>query len=109
MSMDVDLSKDKLTREERIYMLTRGRERELREFDAQRTAPDESLATVEITLPEDDEDDAPYTQWKTAELKSEIDGRNADRAPEDQIRPAGTTKVELIAALEQDDMADVPA
>lgn len=110
MSMDVDLTKDKLTREERIYLLTRGREQELRNYDEQRAPAAENLATVEITLP-DDEDELPeeYSAWKTAELKSEIDGRNAERAPEDQIKPAGSTKADLVAALEQDDMADVSA
>lgn len=108
MSMDVDLSKDTLTREEKIYLLTRGREQDLKAWqDGKKAAADGSLATVELTLPEDElETDEPYTQWKLAELKAEVDARNADRPDADKIKPTGSNKEALAAALEQDDMAD---
>lgn len=52
---------------------------------------------------EDDDEIPPYSEWKVADLQSEIDNRNADRDEADQIVPTGKLKADLITALEADD------
>jgi len=44
-----------------------------------------------------------YGDHTVAELEGEIDARNADRPKEDQIKPEGNKKADLVAALEADD------
>lgn len=58
---------------------------------------------------DDDEDDdapKPYRERKMADLKDEIDRRNADRTDETKIDPEGRASIESYsAALDADDAA----
>ncbi len=49
--------------------------------------------------------DSVYADLKAADLKAEIERRNADRDDDAKITPAGKKNADLIAALEADDAA----
>jgi hypothetical protein len=53
----------------------------------------------------DVEAETSYEDQKVADLRKEIDRRNADRDPsgDEDIKPDGTSKEALVAALEADD------
>lgn len=51
----------------------------------------------------------PYEGVKVADLKAEIEARNASRVEDDQISPSGTKRDDLVAALVADDEAGLAA
>jgi hypothetical protein len=57
-------------------------------------------------LSEDDEVDDNYEEWKVSELKAEIDARNKERGPDDQLSLGGN-KEDLVARLHQADEEDM--
>lgn len=67
------------------------------------TGEDEELDEAAEAEPE--EDDWSYDDLTKAELKAEIDARNAELDEDDQIVPEGSKKDDLIAALVANDDA----
>jgi hypothetical protein len=55
-----------------------------------------------------DEDDVDYSEWSVADLKAEIDARNAEEGRSEKL-PSNGNKATLVAALEADDLAEASA
>jgi len=87
-----------LTDEERKYLLMRGEESRVKTQDQQYPADAEAEAEEEL---EDDYDD-----WTVPELQAQVKTRVEGGAT---ITPASSKKADLIAALRQDDAANVEA
>jgi hypothetical protein len=66
------------------------------------TQADPAVSPSAEEPPLDTEDGDAYTEWKVAELREEIESRNAERDEEDHLSTSGT-KAELVARLEADD------
>jgi hypothetical protein len=104
MSRTIDTTQWPLSKEDREYMLSRGRESELADLDTfHASLKDPDLARVEAPAITVDQTDEPYTKWKVAELEEEIRLRNAEREDIDKIEPSSGVKADLVAALEADD------
>lgn len=118
MSRIIDVTK-KLSDDDRLYLESRGMQRELDENvmhlmggGANETAPDEGVETeapaAEATTAAPESAEAvtvsAYEGVTVADLKTEIERRNADRDDETKITvEAPGNRPELVSALEADD------
>jgi hypothetical protein len=95
MSQEVDRSKP-LSDQDREYLLSRNMGHVAEQIDALHANSE----------PADDgdggEDVLPYEEWSAADLRAEIDDRNADRDDAAKISKAGKN-AELAARLHEDD------
>lgn len=98
MSRKIDTS-GPLNKADRDYMLSRGREMELARID--------STPVDEVDEVDEADEVVPYEDMTVDMLKAEIESRNAENGPDEQIAPKGKNKADLIAALEEDDEAHV--
>lgn len=89
MSRQIDTTQWPLSKEDREYMLSRGREAELQRLEDQYNADQAAADTVVEEVAE------PYEKWTVAELKDEAELR--------QLKVEGTAKKDYVAALEADD------
>lgn len=132
MSREIDTSKGlgKVSKEDLEYLRDRGRltPDQEREFlgGIQNTAPTapnvsemqntgdinaEAPPAVESLRPDEDDEEsvevepltAPYSGYTNDLLEQEIKRRNINRPDDEQIAPDGTTKQDLVDALEEDD------
>jgi len=95
MSLEIPRNRA-LTDEERAYLLMRGEESRVKTQDQQYPA--------DMDEAEEEPDD--YDDWTVPELQAQVKTRVEGGAT---ITPASSKKVDLIAALRQDDAANVEA